>query len=263
MTIKEYLENIWKTEFIEKWSEFVRQPNPQNILNQVQLWEKAKEIWDEKIIEEAKKIIKEATVKMWFLHYSLLKITPTCKIKINTCESNEDFYNYLRWRNKYLFASLTDDCLYPDETDKTKEMLEIYLENRNILIKNWNVWDKNVQLSSYTKIQQKLIDISINNLIETTNKVSKNSSKIAKIALRVAWITGIWWLILWSLSYFWSLKGEKENLNNLTWIYFEVQNMWNIVEWFSWKYNQESIENIIKEQTLILKNIENIYNKLK
>ena len=55
MTIKEYLESIWKTEFIEKWSEFVRQPNPQNVLNQVQFWEKAKEIWDEKIIEEAKK----------------------------------------------------------------------------------------------------------------------------------------------------------------------------------------------------------------
>ena len=64
MTIKEYLESIWKTEFIEKWSEFVRQPNPQNVLNQVQFWEKAKEIWDEKIIEEAKKIIKEATLRL-------------------------------------------------------------------------------------------------------------------------------------------------------------------------------------------------------
>lgn len=261
MTIKEYLESIWKTEFLEKWSEHIRQVNPQNLLTQIQISETSKVIWDQKIIAETDKIIKDLTYKMWYLHYWLLKATPVCKAKIALCESDDDFYNYLRWKDKYLFASLTDDCLYPDEIDKTKETLEIYLENWNILIKNGNTWDKNTQLSAYTRIQQQLINQSIDHLIKTTKEVSEGSNKTARIALWIAGITGIWWLVFSTLSYFWSIQSENIRLNNLTWLYLEVQNIWNTIQSFSWKYNQESIEIIMKDQTTALKNLENIYNK--
>jgi hypothetical protein len=269
MTIEEYLKSIWKEEYIAKRNEYITQPNVDFFSKWIQLLDSANKLWDKEIEKWAKDVFNKWQLKTWYLHLSLLKITPVSKIKINKCTSVEEFNKYLRWDSPYLFASLLDDCLYPDDVNSSDENLELYLYNRNVYIKNWNIGDKNVQLAAYTKIQQTLINRSIDKLIQTTEKVSqessdtsqdalleaKKSNKTAKIALLIAWITWVASIVVGVLSYISSEKTDNSQIYTLSWINNQLVDIKTTIDSLSWSYKQSEIEDKLNQQIEILKKI--------
>jgi len=269
MTIEKYLENIWREDFLKEWLSYIKELNPQTALQLIKAAEEIKSIDNPEIKQQVNERVKDIKMKMWYLHYLMIEITPIAKTKINSCKSNEDFYNYLRWKESHIFASLIDDCLYPNEVNKEKEVLEIYLNNRNVLIKNGKIWDKNIQLAAYTKIQQTLINKSIDQLITTTEKVSqeswetskealweaKKSNRTAMMALWIAWITWLTSIVVGILSYMSSEKTDYLQMNTLSWINNQLIDIENTINSLLWSYKQSTIEDKLNQQIEILNKI--------
>ena len=273
--IEDFLKSIWRDEYITKWHDYVTQTNTEALVQGIQLVEQAKKIWDKELEESTKKIAKELQLKKSFFHLALLQPTAIAEITIKECKSVDDFYNYLRWNFPYGFASLIDDCLYPNSTNPSEEELNLYLENRNVYIKNGNVGDKNIQLASYARIQQTLMNKSIDKLITTTNAVSEESGKIAsnaleeskksnntaRYALWIAIVAGVWGIAIWLLSYFWNKIWGKEQINGIMKIQSELENIGKDIGAYSGEYNQVNIENKLDEQINLLKNISSFSSK--
>ncbi len=254
-TILEYITLKWE-QYLKKRNEYYLQPDLDILTAKLKVETTTS---DENLKETFHETLKEIELKRLPIFMNYLILTPTAKLNIDLCQNENEFYDYLWGNNKFIWHTLINDCLYPNDVNPSQEELNVYMKNRNIYIKNSLKWDKWIQLQAYSNLQQTIINRSIIDLISETKRISDESNdttlqsqlqaekanEIANKAIIISIIFGLVSIALGILQYFDDEVELKENqiilLQNIQEEIREIKNNQT-----SWDYILQSIKEIKK-----------------